>query len=377
MVSSSRQSDTGPYVIGVDGGTEGIRVGLFDANGEPHGFARASYETTHPCSTWAEQYPQSWWDALVKAVRQLLAESGAPADAIAGMSLACTSSTVVFCDREGRPCRPAIIWMDVRSAKQGRELLATGDPALKYSGYETASAEWLPCKALWVLEHEPDVYRSSERICEYTDWLGFWLTGQWAASINTATIRAYYDRDAGGWPDCLYSAVGMPDLIEKLSPNVLDMGELLGLLTEQAAAELGLIPGLAVAVGGADAFVGMVGMNVLAPGKVALVTGSSHLQLAQSTTASYAKGLFGAYTDAVVPGQYTLEGGQISTGSVVRWFRDLCNGSYFEAGESVPGRAYDKLEREAALLPPARRESWSWTTGRGTALRMLTPMRAA
>ena len=32
----------------------------------------------------------------------------------------------------------------------------------------------------------------------------------------------------------------------------------------------------------------------------------------------HAKGIFGAYTDAVLPGQYTVEGGQVSTGSVMK-----------------------------------------------------------
>lgn len=352
MVTSAVRSQAGPYVLGVDGGTEGIRVGLFDMTGCPHGFARATYPTEYPHPGWAEQDPRSWWLALVSAVRTVLADSQVPADAILGVSLACTSSTVVFCGKDGTPRRPAIIWMDARSSKQARAVLATGDPALKYSGHEAVSAEWLPCKVLWVLENERDIYRSSERVCEYTDWLGFRLTGEWAASINTATIRSYYDRATGGWPVSLFGALGLTDLVEKLPSRVLDMGELLGRLDGQAAAELGLTRGTAVAVGGADAFVGMVGLDVLTPGKAALITGSSHLQLTQSATPSHAKGLFGAYTDAVVPGQYTLEGGQISTGSVIRWFRDLAGGAYFGADMSRLGAAYEALEREATLLKP-------------------------
>lgn len=343
---------SGPCVLGVDGGTEGVRVGLFDPNGYPLGFARASYETNYPHPGWAEQDPQSWWVALTNAVQKVLAQSQISAEAVAGISLGCTSSTVVFCDRDGTPRRPAIIWMDVRSSKQARQVLATADPALKYSGYEMVSAEWLPCKALWVLQHQPEIYHRSERVCEYTDWLGFRLTGEWAASINTASIRAYYDRAAGGWPIGLYESLGMPDLVAKLPSTVLNMGELLGPLNRSAADELGLTSGTAVAVGGADAFVGMVGLDVLSPGKAALITGSSHLQLAQSATPSYAKGLFGAYTEAVLPGQYTLEGGQISTGSVIHWFRDLSSGTYFSADAATPDSSYERLEREAALLPP-------------------------
>ena len=37
------------YVVGVDGGTGGIRAGLFEiATGEPVGFADTPYETRYP-----------------------------------------------------------------------------------------------------------------------------------------------------------------------------------------------------------------------------------------------------------------------------------------------------------------------------------------
>lgn len=44
-----------PYVIGVDGGTEGIRAGVFDTEGNALAFASCSYETTFPQPGWAEQ----------------------------------------------------------------------------------------------------------------------------------------------------------------------------------------------------------------------------------------------------------------------------------------------------------------------------------
>jgi ribulose kinase len=45
------------------------------------------------------------------------------------------------------------MWMDVRAADQARRLAQTGDQALKYSGYTNISAEWMPCKALWLKEN--------------------------------------------------------------------------------------------------------------------------------------------------------------------------------------------------------------------------------
>lgn len=345
-------SGSGPYVLGLDGGTEGVRAGLFDTHGRPIVFARSPYRTIHAHQGWAEQEPEDWWVATVAATRQALQESGIDPSAVRALAAACTSCTIVTSDADGTPLRPALIWMDVRAAAQAKRIATTGDPALKYSGYTKTSAEWLLSKVLWLADHEPDTYRRAMHITEYTDWLGHRLTGEWAANINTAAIRAYYDRNAGGWPTSLFAAVGLPDLEAKLPSRIVDMGDTLGTLTARAAGELGLRPGIPVAEGGADAFVGMVGLNVVAPGRLALITGSSHLHLAQTAAASYAPGMFGSYTDAVIPGQYTIEGGQVSTGSVVKWFRELSTGAYFDVHAVPAEAAYRLLQDRASRIPP-------------------------
>ena len=340
---------TTDVVLGLDGGTEGVRAGLFTPEGRAIAFARASYPTRHPRPAWAEQDPEDWWAAAIRAVRQLFGDGVEPSS-VKGLAVACTSCSVVFSDDAGRPLRPALIWMDVRASAQAQRIGQSGDPALKYSGYTTGSAEWLFSKVLWVAENEPDTYRDASRITEYTDWLGYRLTGEWIGSINTAAIRGYYDREAGGWPGSLMQAIGLEKAQEKLVSEVLDMAEPRGHLTSDAAKELGLPANIPVATGGADAFVGMVGLDVLNPGAAALITGSSHLHLAQSLTPNYAEGMFGAYTDAVVPGQYTVEGGQVSTGSVVSWFRRLCGVRTDD--ELARAESYAKLQEEARAIAP-------------------------
>jgi hypothetical protein len=47
------------YLMGIDFGTGGVRVGLFDRTGTPAGFAAAELRTRHPRPGWAEQDPGS------------------------------------------------------------------------------------------------------------------------------------------------------------------------------------------------------------------------------------------------------------------------------------------------------------------------------
>ena len=62
-------------------------------------------------------------------------------------------------------------------------------------------------------------------------------------------------------------------------------------------------PAFPVAQGGADAFIGMIGLGVTEPGEMALITGSSHLHLGVVARPVHAPGVWGTYMDAVYPGQ--------------------------------------------------------------------------
>jgi FGGY-family pentulose kinase len=340
-----------PYFMGIDYGTGGVRVGLFDREGTPKGFKAVEFKTQHPRSGWAEQDPAVWWSSLVEAVHGGLEESGVAADEIAGISVDATASTVLPVDENGRHLRPAIMWMDVRASEQAKRIQETGDPALKYNGFGAVSAEWGLPKALWIKECEPDVYARTKYVVECGDWLIHRLTGEWAASINMVSSKFYYDRDEGGWPEGLYEAVGGDDLLAKFPETVLDLGVPVGGLRADVAEELGLRADTPVAEGAVDAYAGALGLGVVEPGTLALITGSSHVMIGQSAASVHSEGFWGAYTDAMIPGQYTVEAGQASTGSIVAWFKNNFAGDAVAEAERRGVDPYVVLTEKAQEVP--------------------------
>jgi FGGY-family pentulose kinase len=342
----------GPYLLGIDFGTESCRAGIFDTDGRPLAAEATTYGLEHPRPGWAEQDPDEWWSALVRSVRAVIDQSGVSPDAIAGLSVDATTCTVVALDASGQHLRPAIMWMDVRAADQARRIGESDHPARKYNGGGPVSAEWLPSKLLWLKEREHDTYARATHIVDAPDWATFRLTGRMTANINTAAVRGYHDRDTGGWPAGFYEEIGLEDAMEKVPSDVLDLGTPVEGLSKQAAEELGLNPGTPVAQGGGDAWVGQIGLNVVTPGRMALITGSSHVLIGQSDHAVSGEGFFGAYTDAVIPGQYTVEGGQVSTGSVLKWFKDSFCKDLVPEAEKAGVSVYDYMNERVADLPP-------------------------
>jgi len=339
------------YVLGIDMGTGGARVGIFDLEGTPVVFCGENYPLYTPSSGRAEQDPCEWWASICKASRAAISESGIDPKDIKGMSVDTTSCTVLLSGDDMEPLRPAILWMDVRASEQAKRIYESHHDALKYNGYGMVSAECLPAKALWIKENEPHIWEKATRFYECNDWLMYKLTGEYTASINCASARWYYNSQEGGYPVDFYNKIGLSDLTGKLPERVVSMGELVGGLTEAAAKELGLTAGIPVGEGGADAFVGVIGLNAVQPGKMTLITGSSHLHIAQFDHSVHNKGMWGSYPDCIVKGLQMVEGGQTSTGSIIEWFvKNLC-GTVKQRAEAEGKSVYDILNGEAEALP--------------------------
>ena len=196
------------------------------------------------------------------------------------------------------------MWMDLRATEQARRLTATEARVLKYCGGDVP-AEWPLPKTLWLKEHARAQWNAAARLVEQMTWLTWRLTNEWVAPLNSAAAKWHYRSTsrngaaddavdgATGWPVDLLTRVGLEDALGKLPSRVVPMAGKAGELSAQAADVLGLRPGIAVAMSGIDAHAGMLGVGVHKPGAVALITGTSTCQLAQSNEAIFDRGLWG------------------------------------------------------------------------------------
>ncbi|WP_165226636.1 FGGY-family carbohydrate kinase [Aquisphaera insulae] len=342
---------TDRLVLGLDMGTQSLRAALVDLKGRTVAYGVEPIETTYPRPAWAEQSPQQWWAATKSAIAKALDKSGASPKQIAAIGLDCTACTVLACDLEGNPLRPAILWMDQRSYREADAISATNDPILRYvSG--RVSPEWMLPKALWLKNNEPENYRKAERIVECTNWMMYRLTGRWTLSLNHVAVKWNYARPDGGWPLAMMAKVGLDDLPSKWPAEIVPLGKGDDKLSAGAAAELGLEPGTPVAQGGIDAYLGMLGLGATNDGDVAAIVGSSTCHLAQCKDGVFGSGAAGCYPDATVEGLYTIEAGQTATGSILDWYR-----RHFAAREQAEAdnrgvNVYSVLDEEAAKVPP-------------------------
>ena len=96
-------------ILAIDNGTQSVRALLFDLRGNLLAKSRVLAEPYRsPEPGWAEQDPESYWNALCQACQQLWQQTDVSREAIAGVALTTQRSTVINVDRAGVPLRPAI-----------------------------------------------------------------------------------------------------------------------------------------------------------------------------------------------------------------------------------------------------------------------------
>lgn len=333
----------GPYFIGADFGTGGVRVAVIDSVGTVVADGEQNYSTFFPQNGWAEQNPLDWWNAFIGALSRCLGRmSPAERSRVAAIGVCATSSTLVPADENGNPLSMAMLWMDARSADEAMAINRTRHEALHYCGGEVSS-EWVIPKILWIKHHDKELYRRTYKMVEQLDWINLKLSGRWVTSKCNATCKWNYIDSRGGWQDEYFQRIGLEDYADKLVLEIKSVGEPIGCLLPEIAEKYGIPKETVLVEGGIDAHIAVLGLGVATGNKIGTIMGTSFVHLAFSREERFQSGIWGPYHNAVLPDFWLLEGGQISAGGIVKWFNRVFN----VQGENP----YDQMSEEAGKVP--------------------------
>src|SRR4051812_45762214 len=230
------------YVIGVDASTTAAKAVAWNREGSAIADGRAEFALALPRPGWHEQDAEDWWRATVTAVRRVL--ESVDASAIEAIGLTHQRETFACLDEHGRAVRPAIVWMDVRAARQVDRFGSDDVHRLTGKPADTTPALY---KLLWLREHEPETIERTRRVVDVHAFLVHRLTGSWRTTTACADPLGLVDMQALDWSDDLLARVG---LTREHMPALSAPGEVIGELSAPAAAEVGLAAGLPV-IGGA------------------------------------------------------------------------------------------------------------------------------
>jgi xylulokinase len=243
----------GAIHLGADIGTSSAKCLAVNEDGEVLALAQHAYALTHPRENWVEQDAEDYWQGLVDAVGQCIAECGHKghrADEIASLALSTQGDTLIVTDDAGEPLAPAFSWMDRRAEGQRRELLAETGPAFWYrSNGRNLSATSSACKIRWIEQNAPEVAGRIRRYCWVPDFLAWRLCGEFVMDTPSASWTPFFSPFVRRWSPEVTGLLGVP---RQALPTVVESGTAIGHLLPDAAAALGLAPHTMLVAGAFD-----------------------------------------------------------------------------------------------------------------------------
>lgn len=151
--------------------------------------------------------------------------------------------------------------MDHRATSQTDSINATGHQLLRFVGGKTSPEAQCP-KMLWIKANLPETWSKAAYFFDLPDYLTYRATGANTRSMCSSVAKFNYDALANGWSSDFFKRIGLGDLCEddfqKIGGrDIVAPGTSIGNgLTAEAAAELGLLPGIAVGASLDDAYAG-------------------------------------------------------------------------------------------------------------------------
>ncbi len=303
----------GPYLVGVDCGTQSAKVVVYDAVGTAVAQGRQPLRPmSRPRHGVAVHPDDDLWDAICAASRQAMHSfAGDPADIVA-VGICPIRCCKAFLRADGSLIEPVMSWMDDRA-------------------YEP----YLP-------DHGELRYATTA-----SGYLAHRLTGRFSdTAANNIALQWPIDTDTWQWSDdpALYDRFG---LSRELLVDLQMPGDVIGPLTADAAAITGLPVGVPVVATANDKAVEMLGAGTLGETTAVVSLGTYIAAMVHGHQNHPDASAF--WTNfASIPHRYLYESNGVRRGMwTLTWFLDLLGPEVAERAASLGLSREEYVEREA------------------------------
>jgi len=362
------------YVLAYDIGTTGVKTCLFSIESDIRLLvsANAGYGLYILPDGGAEQDADEWWDAMCRTTRELFSQSEVKPAQISGISFCSQMQGMVLADRDGIPVRRPMSYMDQRSRRELKKGMANGlqvaganvvklARSLAITGAVSSSVKDPVWKYKWVEANEPENFARDYKWLDVKETLLCRCTGRFVMTEDSAYATLICDTRKGrvGWSREMCRMLGVRR--EHLA-EIIKSTDVVGPLTEKAAAELGLAPGTPVFGGGGDASLIGVGAGCVRVGDTHVYCGTSGwvstvLDRQELDTGAMIAAIVGAQS-----GRYNYFAEMETAGKCLEWVKDhlaldeigiyLQRANVAEGMEARYTSLYDYLSEVIRKAPP-------------------------
>jgi xylulokinase len=265
------------WILAVDLGNGGPKVAVVSLDGEVRRTASRPVSVHVGLDGAATQDATEWWDGVIAASAEAVAESGADRDALHAVAITGQWGSTVPVGADGAPVGEVLLWADTRARDLVRDVI--GGPvnvsgiaphkALQFvrttGGAPTPSGADPTGHSLLLQQRMPEVYAKTVTLLEPVDYLGLRFTGRAAATPASMILSWLTDNRPGapiGYVDALVARTRRD---RGRLPELVPTGSVLGTLLPEVADAIGVAPGSPVVCGIPDLHAAVVGSGAVAP----------------------------------------------------------------------------------------------------------------
>ncbi|MCR5153229.1 MAG: xylulokinase, partial [Lachnospiraceae bacterium] len=316
--------------LGIDLGTSSVKLVAMDETGKIIGSASESYGLSFPKPGWSEQDPADWVNGMEKSFKKLSAQFDLKE--VKGISFGGQMHGLVILDKEDKVIRPVILWNDGRTAKEcdylnktvGREKISSYTANMALTGFTAP-------KILWVKENEPENFARIEKIMLPKDYLAYLLSGVFCTDVSDASGMLLFDVKNKCWSDEMIKICGIK---KEMLANIFESYQVVGNITKEWAARLGLSEDVKIIAGAGDNAAGAIGTGTVKDGMCIVSLGTSGTVFISSDRFAVDKDN-ALHMFAHANGKYHLMGCMLSAAYSNKWWMEDIIGTKDFAGEQA------------------------------------------
>ena len=338
--------------VGVDAGTTGSTVMIFDEAGRAVGHGYREYDCISPQPGWIEQDLEAVWQGICGASRQAVAQAGLPPEAYGSLGLSSQRGTFALLDANKVPLGNSIVWNCGRALKCEEDLRAEfpGEGEHQTHTGMQISPLWAAAKILWFRKERPELFDKTRWFANGQEYFLHRMGAEdWSTDPASLTLNGMMDIAALDWSDRILKVCGIGR--DRLPPVGIPSGPA-GKLSKQAAEETGLPEGLILCRGAGDQQCAAIGAGVIKQGMAEFTVGTAGVMVAHLDSVERIKGTNLWWGGHGVPGAWDIEGGAFSLGACLRWWRDHLGRNELDESVSKDCSVYSVMVEQAQTSRP-------------------------
>ena len=332
-------------IAGLDIGTTGCKLTVFDENGNQAGKAYRDYPVRRDVS--GHEINAS---ALMDSVYAVIGEMAGRYPDIRGIGVTSFGETFVMTDEAGEPLHHAMLYTDPRGAEECAELAEKlgADRIAEITGlvpHEMYSIS----KMMWIRRRRPEVYAAARHIFLIEDYVAWKLTHRAMIDYSLATRTMAFDIRGLDWNREIFDAAGID---VSLMSRPVPAGTRAGKVTPETVRRTGLNKDCEIVIVSHDQVAAAVGAGAFDGGLAVDGAGTTECLIpvydSLPNLPVMEKGFF-SVVPYVVPGKYVAYAFSYTGGALIQWCMDT-----FGKGEtnSSMEQAYGKDEPTGLLVLP-------------------------